>query len=284
MKDETPNLRNMVKDLFQAKADRRRRLADLPFEEKIEIVKRLQSIYPLTQVGFGTLVNDLLAPISVDLGIHISPVSPAMIPSYLRGQWLYDINSQYVVTIKRWLTGKEVSVQGWDDSDFKPRLNFGAELRAAIDSLRTESHELSKYDRSDARWRQKLPMSFLSFEAANGVWIAEWFFDPVLTADDDHVFFDIKFNRDNQTRPEKRLQIQIQIAAFSEDATQNLLLIEPQVFGLLEGPENLGTARFGRQPDFSSADDSRSKEEFYVYAKSIGLIISESLYLFASSK
>jgi len=31
-------------DLFRAKEERRRRLARLPFEQKIEIVKRLQSV------------------------------------------------------------------------------------------------------------------------------------------------------------------------------------------------------------------------------------------------
>ncbi len=33
-----------VEDLFRAKEERRRRLANLPFEKKIEIVKKLQSI------------------------------------------------------------------------------------------------------------------------------------------------------------------------------------------------------------------------------------------------
>jgi hypothetical protein len=33
-----------VDDLFRAKEARRRRLADLPFEEKIEIVKQLQDV------------------------------------------------------------------------------------------------------------------------------------------------------------------------------------------------------------------------------------------------
>ena len=32
-----------VEDLFRAKAERRKKLADLPFEEKIEILKRLRS-------------------------------------------------------------------------------------------------------------------------------------------------------------------------------------------------------------------------------------------------
>ena len=34
-----------VEDLFRAKEERRRRLANLPFEKKIEIVKKLQSVY-----------------------------------------------------------------------------------------------------------------------------------------------------------------------------------------------------------------------------------------------
>ncbi len=43
MKDETLDLGNMtVEDLFKAKAERRQRLTNLPFEQKIEIVKRLQ--------------------------------------------------------------------------------------------------------------------------------------------------------------------------------------------------------------------------------------------------
>ena len=33
-----------VDDLFRAKQERRKRLADLPFEEKIKIVKKLQSV------------------------------------------------------------------------------------------------------------------------------------------------------------------------------------------------------------------------------------------------
>jgi hypothetical protein len=47
MKEERLDLANMtVEDLFRAKAERRQRLANLPFEKKIEIVKRLQSIIP----------------------------------------------------------------------------------------------------------------------------------------------------------------------------------------------------------------------------------------------
>src|ERR1700674_1179355 len=42
MKDEALDLANMtVEDLFQAKAERRLRLANLPFEKKIEIVKAM---------------------------------------------------------------------------------------------------------------------------------------------------------------------------------------------------------------------------------------------------
>ncbi len=47
MKEEALDLANMtVEDLFQAKAERRLHLANLPFEKKIEIVKRLQSVTP----------------------------------------------------------------------------------------------------------------------------------------------------------------------------------------------------------------------------------------------
>ena len=42
MKDETLDLQKMtVEDLFQAKAERRQRLANLPFEKKIEIVRAM---------------------------------------------------------------------------------------------------------------------------------------------------------------------------------------------------------------------------------------------------
>jgi hypothetical protein len=34
-----------VADLFRAKEERRRRLANLPFEKKIEIVRKIQSVY-----------------------------------------------------------------------------------------------------------------------------------------------------------------------------------------------------------------------------------------------
>src|ERR1700675_1682206 len=101
MKEQTLDLRSMtVDDLFQAKTERRQRLTNLPFEKKIEIVKKLQSVYPLTQVGFFTLVDDLLSPICLDLAIQISRASLAMIKQYVRGQWLYDIN-KHVVKIKR---------------------------------------------------------------------------------------------------------------------------------------------------------------------------------------
>lgn len=33
-----------IEDIFRAKAERRKRLANLPFEEKIKIVKRLQTV------------------------------------------------------------------------------------------------------------------------------------------------------------------------------------------------------------------------------------------------
>src|SRR5262245_23649464 len=44
MKEEAFELSRMsVEDLFQAKAERRERLTNLPFEQKIEIVKKLQT-------------------------------------------------------------------------------------------------------------------------------------------------------------------------------------------------------------------------------------------------
>src|SRR6266478_8288505 len=140
MKNEDFNLSRMtVEDLFTAKQERRQRLSELPFEQKIEIVKRLQPLS--TQVEFYGLVNDdLLAKISLDLGLQISRISSAMIPNYVRGQWLYSIN-QEAVTIVRWATGKEASVEGREELDLKPRLIFGAELRAAIDSLKTDGDE-----------------------------------------------------------------------------------------------------------------------------------------------
>jgi hypothetical protein len=241
MKDDRPDLRNMtVEDLFQAKTARRQRLANLPFEKKIEIVKRLKSVYPLTEVGFGNLVTDLLAPICLDLGIQISRVSVAMIPSYTRGEWLYDI-TQHVLTIQRWLDGRE-SIQGWEARSFKPRLVFGAELRSAIERLRNTNDDLSAI--SEAHWRQRLPISFLSFKAANGIWVAEWFNEPVLIENGEYVLFDIKFNRNAQQSNEKQLQIQIHVAALSEDSTQNVSLIRPAILALLESTEDFTRVQF----------------------------------------
>ena len=43
--EEELDLSNMtVEDLFRAKDERRKRLANLPFEEKIQIVKKLQKV------------------------------------------------------------------------------------------------------------------------------------------------------------------------------------------------------------------------------------------------
>lgn len=56
MKDETFDLSKMtIEDLFQAKEERRKRLANLPFEQKIEIVKKLQSVSRAARAG---LVSD----------------------------------------------------------------------------------------------------------------------------------------------------------------------------------------------------------------------------------
>jgi hypothetical protein len=45
MENEDLDLSKMtVEDLFRAKKERRQRLANLPFEQKIEIVKKLQSV------------------------------------------------------------------------------------------------------------------------------------------------------------------------------------------------------------------------------------------------
>jgi ribosomal protein L29 len=45
MSSKTFDLREMTaEDLFRAKKERRQRLARLPFEEKIEIVKKLQPV------------------------------------------------------------------------------------------------------------------------------------------------------------------------------------------------------------------------------------------------
>jgi ribosomal protein L29 len=52
MKDETFDLSKMtVADLFQAKEERRKRLANLPFKQKIEIVKKLQSVSRAARAG-----------------------------------------------------------------------------------------------------------------------------------------------------------------------------------------------------------------------------------------
>jgi hypothetical protein len=236
MKDQAFDLSAMtVNDLFQAKAERRQRLANLPFEQKIEIVKRLQSVYPLTQVGFLTLVEDLLSPICADLGIHISRVSVAMIPHYTFGEWLYDIN-QHSVTIKRWLMAREESVEGWDDFSFKPTLAFGAELRTAFDRLLTEDDRPTEFGHSQiAQWRQRLPISFFSIKAANGTWIAEWFAEPVLSSDD--VVFDIKFTHNESPSIEKRLQLQVQMAALSKDPSENLVRFQRYSAEFLESAD-----------------------------------------------
>jgi hypothetical protein len=42
-----------VEDLFRAKKERRQRLANLPFEEKIEIVKKLQTVARTIRASFG---------------------------------------------------------------------------------------------------------------------------------------------------------------------------------------------------------------------------------------
>jgi hypothetical protein len=252
MKSEDLNLSKMtVEDLFRAKQERRQRLAGLPFEQKIEIVRRLQSVSPMTQVGFFDLVHDdLLAGISLDLGIQISRVSPAMIPHYSRGQWLYTIN-QYVITIIRWSTGKEASVQGLEDLEQKPRLILGAQLRAAIDSLRTDGDEaLPQYEIWHPEyWRRRFPISFLSFAAANGIWIAEWFVEPVLTQSSDFILFDIKFNSNVQKNEEKRLQLQIHTAALSQDSAKNLQLFQPHIMALLEGTDAFRNVRIQNEPD-----------------------------------
>jgi hypothetical protein len=109
---------------------------------------------------------------------------------------------------------------------------------------------LSDQDSSEAKpWRQRLPISFLRFEAATGIWISEWFVSPVLTQNNDQVFFDIKFNRDSQTNIEKRLQIQLPTAALSEDSTKNLSLIQPHILPLLEGSETFCSEWFQGESD-----------------------------------
>lgn len=224
MKHESLDLSRMtVDDLFQAGEERRDRLTDLPFEQKIEIVKRL---YPLTQVGFGTLVADLLTPICLDLAIRIPRVSG--IPYDASDHLRYDIN-QHVVSIKRGLAGRQESIEGWQESGFKNPLLLGSELRQAIDTLRTDSDELPQHESSEAETlRHKLPISFLRFEARNGVWIAEWFVDPV-TQKNDRVLFDIQFNPAIPTNIKKRLQIEVQNKALSQDSTKNLSIIQPHI-------------------------------------------------------
>jgi len=45
MNEKDPDLvKTTIEDLFRAKKERRKRLANLPFEEKIEIVKKLQEV------------------------------------------------------------------------------------------------------------------------------------------------------------------------------------------------------------------------------------------------
>ena len=250
MKSEDLNLSRMtVEDLFRAKEERRQRLSELPFEQKIEIVKKLQPLSTQVEV-YGLVNDDLLATISLDLDIQISRISSAMIPNYLRGQWLYSIN-QEVVTIVRWLTGKEASVEGREDLDLKPRLIFGAQLRAAIDSLRTDSDGPTPQCEiwQPEYWRRRLPISFLSFEVANGTWIAEWFAEPVLTQNNDFILFDIKFNRNAQTNVEKRLQLKIHLAALRKDSSKNLSLVQPYINAQLEGTETLGSVWIQGQPE-----------------------------------
>jgi hypothetical protein len=64
MKDQTPDLANMtVEDLFQAKAERRRRLTNLPFEKKIEIVKRIH-----TRTSFDKSIEACVKEVLSDIG------------------------------------------------------------------------------------------------------------------------------------------------------------------------------------------------------------------------
>jgi len=44
MEGQDSDLLKLVEDLFRAKKERRKRLVNLPFEEKIEIVKKLQAM------------------------------------------------------------------------------------------------------------------------------------------------------------------------------------------------------------------------------------------------
>jgi hypothetical protein len=66
-------------------------------------------------------------------------------------------------------------------------------------------------------WRRRLPISFLSFKAANGTWIAEWYLRPSLTQKNDFIFFDVVFNRNIARNVEKRLQLQIHTAALRKN-------------------------------------------------------------------
>jgi hypothetical protein len=55
MKSKDFNLSKMtVEDLFTAKKERRKRLANLSFEQKIEIVKKLQSVSRLARAEHAT--------------------------------------------------------------------------------------------------------------------------------------------------------------------------------------------------------------------------------------
>ena len=200
----------------------------------------------MTQVEFLRLVNDdLLTAISIDVGFEISRISSAMIHKYLRGQWLYDITQQ-VVTIKRWFTGKEESVEGFQDLDFKPRITFGSELRAAIDKLKTDEDQIRpSYEIWQPQyWRRRLPISFLSFEAANGTWIAEWFCPPSLAQTNDFILYDIIFNSNIETSVEKRLQLHVRVSDLSENPAENLERFQPEIIGLLESPDNFASNRF----------------------------------------
>lgn len=54
MSSKTFDLTKMtVEDLFRAKKERRRRLANLPFQEKIEIVKKLQAVARTIRASIG---------------------------------------------------------------------------------------------------------------------------------------------------------------------------------------------------------------------------------------
>jgi len=54
MSSKTFDLSKMtVEDLFRAKKERRQRLANLPFQEKIEIVKKLQAVARTIRASIG---------------------------------------------------------------------------------------------------------------------------------------------------------------------------------------------------------------------------------------